>query len=65
MKKIEVSAAEAELIRQSLQMRINIIETSNYVLSARDAHERDLPHNVLDYNQMELILVINRLIERF
>jgi len=46
-------------------MKANVIETGNPLLTAQDAAQRKKPFKALDTNQMELVVKIRRLAERF
>ncbi len=61
---IKLTAEEIEFIVTALNIRINIIETGNPVLSATDAHERGIRFNLLDDSQVQSISKMKALVNR-
>lgn len=62
--RVELSDEELALIREGLNMKANIVETGNPLLSAQDAAARKLTPRALNTEQMELVLKIRKLTER-
>lgn len=62
---VEVTEDEAALIREGLVMRANFVETGNPVLSATDAEQRKMKVKALTTDQMEFVVLLRRLAERF
>lgn len=57
----EVEQTDGDLRAQALNMWANYIETSNPILSARDATEQKLPFKALDDSQKRLVLRLRKL----